>query len=278
MSAPAIDPSVGMARCENCGTELLGEFCHRCGQSARSPLASVGAFLRHTLAGVVDLDSKAVRSARYLLARPGYLTAEFLRGRRASYTAPLQIYLVAVALFFLANAYRPFVTFDPETGAIVSSLSASGMTGSLPQSRAADLARGGVPPEAFRERFEGAIAGYMPTFLIGSVLLFALALALFYRRQRRPYVAHTVFALHWTASFLLLMILDRLLPERRAGTSPLAVAVFLATLVYLTLALRRVYGQPWATTIAKGIALFLVFQVGLALWMLSAVAIASVLV
>lgn len=263
--------AVTAARCENCDAELVGAFCHRCGQSARSPLASVRAFLRETLADLADFDSKTLRSARYLVARPGFLTAEFLRGRRVRYTTPLQIYLVAVALFFLTNAFRPFVSFDPETRKLVTSLSATAVVDSLPPQEAENLARRGISLEVFRERFEGAVTGYMPTFLIGSVLLFALALALVYRRERRPYVAHAVFAMHWTAFFLLLMMVDRLLPERRMEPDLVGVAVFFAALGYLTLALRRVYLQRWSITIVKGMTLFLVFQVVLAVWMLSAV-------
>ena len=211
-----------------------------------------------------------------LVARPGALTAEYLSGRRVRYTAPLQVYLAAVTLFFLVNAYRPFIAFDPATRRITSPLNAAGLSMDLRESEIAGLQRRGVSLEVFQERFDAAVTGYLPAFLIGSVLVFALVLALFMYRPRRAYLAHAVFTLHWTAFYLLLMIVDRLLPQRHAGGGlrPLAAVLTFAALVYLVLALKRVYGQPWPATLGKASALFLVFQAVLIGWMLSAVGLA----
>jgi hypothetical protein len=252
----------------------MGPFCHQCGQAVRSPLESGRAFFGDAAANLADLDSRALRSAALLITRPGALTAEFLEGRRVRYTAPLQVYLAAVALFFLVNAYRPFVTFDLATRRITSSLNAAGVSGHLSDSEFTNLERRGISLEVFQERFEAAVTGYLPTFLIGSVLLFALVLALFFRRQRRPYLAHTIFALHWTAFYLLLMIVDPLLPQRQIGPGPLGVVLALAALGYLVLALKRAYGQPWPATVGKAVGLFLMFQAVLIAWMLSAIALA----
>ncbi len=267
-------PSRASSLCDNCAAELRGPFCHQCGQAVRSPLESGRSFLGDAAASIADLDSRALRSAALLVTRPGALTAEYLQGRRVRYTAPLQVYLAAVALFFLVNAYRPFVTFDPATRRITSSLNAAGVSGNLSKSELTRLERRGISLEVFQERFSGAVTGYLPTFLIGSVLLFALVLALFFRRQPRRYLAHTIFALHWTAFYLLLMMLDRLLPQRQGGPGPVGVVLALTALGYLVLALKRVYGQPWLATFGKAVGLYLVFQTVLIAWMLSAVAIA----
>jgi hypothetical protein len=272
---PEPSPNAGAGcRCENCGADLAGPFCHLCGQAAESPLISVRAFTRGIVADVANLDGKAVRTARLLFTRPGALTAEYLYGRRVRYMSPVQVYLAAVALFFLTNAYRPFVSVDVATRRIVTSLNAAAVSGSISREKLAELARQGTPLTLYRERFEGAITGWMPTFLIGSVVLFALALGLFFRRQRHGYVGHLVLALHWTAFFLLLMIVDRLLPAHGRNSSPVGVALFVIAVTYLVLALRRVYARSWPATLAKGILLFLVFQVLLVAWMFSAIAFA----
>ena len=46
------------------------------------------------------LDGKIFQTLDLLLFKPGELTAEFFRGRRARYIPPLRLYLVCSLLFF----------------------------------------------------------------------------------------------------------------------------------------------------------------------------------
>ena len=48
---------------------------------------------------------------KYLLFRPGFLTEEYVKGRRASYLNPIRMYLFISAVFFLLYANR-FVSHD----------------------------------------------------------------------------------------------------------------------------------------------------------------------
>ena len=87
--------------CPNCERERLEHFCPRCGQSDRDyarALASVaGEFVRETF----EVDSRLYRTLRLLVFRPGHLTAEFSRNRRASYMSPVRLYIFASFVFFL---------------------------------------------------------------------------------------------------------------------------------------------------------------------------------
>lgn len=282
-AAPAPDAAVPAvqapadAACENCGTVLAGRFCHACGQPAERLTTTVRGFARHAAADLTSLDARILRTLGLLLARPGRLTREYLAGRRIRYTQPLQLYLGAAAAFFFVNAYRPFFSFDPRTARVVSTLNAAGVSGSMDPTARARLAARGITLEVFSERFTNAVTGYLPAFLVGSVLLFALVLQLFHHRQRRGYVEHAVFALHWSAFYLLLMIVDRLLPGRGARPGVLAGVITLASAVYLAFALRHVYGQSWVMTGIKALCLFFVYQALLSLWIISAISLAFLL-
>jgi hypothetical protein len=264
------------AACDNCGTALAGAFCHTCGQSAGPPAASVRAFASQAAADLTSLDSRLLRTLGTLLGRPGRLTREYLDGRRVRYTQPLQLYLGAAAAFFFVNAYRPFLTFDPAAARVVSSLNAIGVSGTVSRESLAPLALRGISMELFRERFEATVTGYLPAFLVASVLLFGLVLHLFHRRAPAGYVGHIVFSLHWSAFFLLLMIVDRLLPASAPGELPglLDAAIALVASVYLGAALHHVYGGSWLPTVLKTVCLYLLYQVLLSIWMLSAIALA----
>jgi hypothetical protein len=275
-TAPGAPENVSGTACENCGTVLAGAFCHACGQPAEHP-RSVRAFAAQAAGDLTNLDSRLLRTLGTLLARPGRLTREYLEGRRVRYTQPLQLYLGAAAAFFFVNAYRPFLTFEPATGRVASSLSAVGVSGTMDSASRAGLAARGISMELFRERFEAAVTGYLPAFLVGSVLLFGLVLHLFFRRRPGGYIGHAVFSLHWSAFFLLLMIVERLLPsDPSAGPAvgTLDVSIAAVALGYLCIAVRQAYGQSWLATAAKTLGLFLIYQLLLSLWMLSAIALA----
>jgi Protein of unknown function (DUF3667) len=273
-ASSAIAPPAEAAACANCGAALVGRFCHACGQES-APAPRGAGYLRKVLADAASIDGKALRSLRDLVLRPGFLTREYVDGRRVRYTEPAQLYLLAAALFFLVNAYRPFISFDVRTHQVISSLNAVGVSAGMPAARAAALAVRGVSLEVFRERFENVASGCLPPFLLGSVLLFAGLLRLLQRRA--PGGVHVVFALHWTGFFLLLMIADRLLPEQNTGRGPMGAAIAFAGLVYLAVAVRRVYGRGWPGAALVALGLKLAFYALLAAWMLAAISVAFAL-
>jgi hypothetical protein len=264
MADRAEDPLTG--RCANCGALLAGPFCHACGQEASRRLDSLATFLRHGVSGLLHLDGLTLRSVRDLLFRPGKLTTDFLGEHRVRYLQPVQLYLLAAALFFLVNSYHPFLVVDAAHHAIHSSLGAMATGGSIDEAQVEALAARGISPALFAERFRTTAGSLLPLFLIGAVVLFAVAIAAFEPRSPKPLLGAAIFALHWTAFYLLLMIVERL-PGGPPGSRPRVSGLLSAVaLVYLVAALRRVYGQAWPWTVLKGLGLFLVFNVFLALW------------
>jgi len=93
----------GSPRCLNCGTELLGPFCHYCGQPDKNFLRFFPVLLRELMEDFLDFDSRFMRTMKPLLFRPGKLTRDYLDGRRFRYTPPLRLYIFSsIACFFLA--------------------------------------------------------------------------------------------------------------------------------------------------------------------------------
>jgi len=91
-------PSTDTANCLNCGTPLVGEFCHACGQRSSTALPTLLEFVTSGVAAVTDLDGRFWQSLRRLVVSPGALSVDFIEGRRASVLHPVQLFLtVAVA-------------------------------------------------------------------------------------------------------------------------------------------------------------------------------------
>lgn len=104
--AGAVEPSTGRddghtheKNCLNCGTELVGGYCHACGQHAHVHRTLTA--LWHDLAhGVLHLDGKIWRTLPMLAWRPGELTRRYAHGERAKFVSPMALFLFSVFLMF----------------------------------------------------------------------------------------------------------------------------------------------------------------------------------
>jgi len=249
--------------CLNCGTALRGRFCHECGQEATEVRVPLSALVNDGLGDLFALDSRILRTLRPLLAHPGFLTTEWIRGRRAPYVPPLRLYLFVAALFFLTLAMtdvvvvRVTVTEQEVAAADVASPS-DGPDVHLESPRA-DFSEDG-PPGTFGRRLATAwqedpaalqneVIDRLGTLSIGLPPLLGLLLALAYRRRRRFMVEHMVFSFHLHTFAFIVTAAAAVLPApvRERGGSAVALGVVLA---YLFVALRRVYGgRRWVTAV-----------------------------
>jgi hypothetical protein len=87
--------------CLNCNAATYGRFCHICGQENIETKESFWHLVFHFIADIFHYDGKFFRTIRYLIFRPGFLTAEYIAGRRTSYLHPIRLYVFTSAVFFL---------------------------------------------------------------------------------------------------------------------------------------------------------------------------------
>ena len=87
--------------CLNCDIPLHGKYCHRCGQENREPKESVWQLINHFFQDITHFDGKFFNTLRLLIARPGFLSKEYIKGRRSGYLNPVRMYVFTSALFFL---------------------------------------------------------------------------------------------------------------------------------------------------------------------------------
>jgi len=87
--------------CLNCGTALSGRYCPNCGQENTEPKETVWTLVSHFFNDITHFDGKFFSTGKYLLARPGFLSSEYIKGRRASYLHPIRMYVFTSAFFFI---------------------------------------------------------------------------------------------------------------------------------------------------------------------------------
>lgn len=87
--------------CLNCNAQVQGRFCHVCGQENIETKESIWQLVSHFVGDLFHFDGKFFSSLRLLMFRPGFLSREYLQGRRMSYINPIRMYIFSSAIFFL---------------------------------------------------------------------------------------------------------------------------------------------------------------------------------
>src|SRR3954469_11640769 len=104
----AVEPRAGEAaadghtnekNCLNCGTALVGSYCHTCGQHAHAH-RTLRAFAQDFLTGALNFEGKTLKTLPLLAGRPGDLTRRYINGQRARFVSPLALFLFSVFLLF----------------------------------------------------------------------------------------------------------------------------------------------------------------------------------
>jgi len=270
--------------CPNCGSLLVTEFCAQCGQENKdyhiSLLRLIGDFLGDTF----NFDTRLTNSIKPLLFKPGFLTREYMDGRRARYVSPLRTYLFVSIVFFTLAA----ISNEPESHGIRAPAATS-------ESAAVDNVEDkglnigtSVDEKALKELEDspgwisgtieklvenGKLARSSPRLFIQQMLsnlslamlcllpVYALFLKLLYAFSRRYYMEHLIFALHVHAFtlfiFSIMMIWSQWIVTYLPFDTPglLTTAIIFYVLLYPWFALRRNYSQGWWMTTAKYLAL-----------------------
>jgi hypothetical protein len=217
-----------MKRCRNCETTLDGEFCPACGQKDIDLERPFFALLSETVSEAVDLDGRAFRTVKTLFLYPGQLTAEFLAGRRRTYTSPLRLYLFISVSFFVLMAW----------------VAARGLLLEHGQTVLAD-----APVQA---QF---MSDQMPKLMFLLLPVFALMLKAVF--SRRLYFDHLIHSVHLhCAAFIILAVM---LPLEKVASENVPALILQVVMlgyfvVYLLMSLRRVYAISWLQSIGRAAA------------------------
>lgn len=229
--------------CRSCGACSPGNYCGNCGQPRPRPDDfSLRRMLGEAWSEVSDTDSRLWRSLRGL-AVPGLLTRAWLDHEWSRYLPPLRLYLIASGVYFL-------LAWDV------------GFQLNAEMLRAAPA--GAVPPQLLAVYSDPATVDLASNLTALMKFLFVVPmgfwLALLHWGNRRPAGEHMVFALHYTTLDFALFSL--LAPVVALSPGSLQVVVFavgtqlalLPLALWLILAVRRVYGRSWPSSVLRGLA------------------------
>lgn len=241
--------------CLNCGTSLLGDFCHECGQKQmdlkhKSLRYVVGQFLN----AMYFVDGKFFKTFKDFLIVPGALSRAFIEGKRSRYIPPISLFLFINLLFFLFSTANDFnlplidqVTLQPysELALAMAKASASEM---------------GITLKEYESIYNLKSSNLSKTIIILNLPVMALLLQLFNIRRRAYYfIDHFIFATH-TLSFILFLFTFFFTPgsflnewlstyvaddNQNIITQVWLIMMTVIYVVYSFLSFRRAYQTSW---------------------------------
>jgi hypothetical protein len=261
--------------CLNCGCPQVMKFCPKCGQQATSPIQPVQDLVTDAAGEFLKFDSKLLVTLKALLLRPGFLTNEYLAGRRAPYIAPLRLYLWVSAFYFILFSLGPQKELEKSfripdrNGGTVATITAAPtrpassapsapstvqtVPDTAPQARSTAASRE-KRKETILERLPRRIeeggkwfSSNMATIMIFLIPVNALFLMGLFRGAKRLYIEHLILLLH-VQSFGMLAAMPFI------WTGVLYVNQALSLVLntgYAFFAMRAVYRQSVGLTLLK---------------------------
>jgi len=231
--------------------------------------------VREVAGDLFALDSRLWRTVGPLLVRPGFLTREHFAGRRVRYVPPLRLYVFVAIVFFgvmtvtdggplrlrvQASPTGTAVLFGEGRGrgggrldfGTVGSPAADATTSAADSWLAERVARVRENPD----EYNAAVFATLSNIHFLLLPIFALLMMPFWRR--RYAIEHVVFGMHYHAFALLLgsgfLVASSLVGESSIVGAILRQGTWFALLLYLYLAVRRVYGGRWWAAALKVVA------------------------
>ncbi len=268
-------------QCLNCGLAIDTNYCPNCGQHNTSHNHGLGQFLHEFLDEFLHLDSKILRTLVPLFTKPGFLTQEWVAGKRIRYITPLKLYVTLSAFCFLAFSFRGYLygeqrsdlKFTVDAPKVEKAQKASN-TVELPNRENTDLpqvessldnlfkSKIGKPTPERMVAIKDQFISRLPTTNFILMPVVAGIFALLYLRRKRFYVEHLVFTLHYYSFIFMVMTVTSLVPPNFLISTILRTIAVLWVLAYLPIALIRNYQQGIFKTFLKlGIFGFIYFFV-----------------
>ena len=250
--------------CASCGAALHGKFCSQCGEKKLNEKdKSVMHFFEEFMHILTHADSKFLKSLKYLMIKPGFLTSEHLAGRRKMYTSPL-------SLFFIGNLlYLLIMPVDALNSKYVSQTTGQPYSAMAVKKVEAKMAAKNWDQKTMEDMYDQKTSKVSKMMLFALIFIFSIPLSIFLYKPGRYYFDHVVFATEyvnflvfvllliapymlWLVFFILIKVF-RLRPTIDVNSPSVLYPVFASIGLYLTLAIRRVYQTSWIYSIIAGI-------------------------
>ena len=90
-----------MGFCKNCGKKLVGTYCSHCGQKAGEQRISFHYIWHEVAHFFTHFEKGFVFTSWTILAKPGKVVTDFVKGKRKTYQPPVSFFLIWITIYLL---------------------------------------------------------------------------------------------------------------------------------------------------------------------------------
>lgn len=238
--------------CLSCGSLLKGRYCFNCGEKVvQDSDFSLSKIVGEGFNAFTNLDNKFFRSLWALMFKPGFLSQEYIEGRRLKYMKPFQLYILAsLFLFIFLSDFdvvlipsRWFFVEHYEWGLKVMELARSQMDAL------------GLTLDELKVLYDSKVANFSKIGLILIIPLLSIFSFFLGKKTIPEFGKHFIINIHSFCFILISMTLYistlRLIPHE-FGQLPIFV-LLAVILVYLIFSIKRLLHYSWVKSIALGL-------------------------
>lgn len=225
---------------------------------------------------VFHIDRRIIKTLYTLFIKPGQLTLAYFKTSERRYIQPLKLYFAINFIFFLITPILNTPHFQVFSFSMKSIIGSNQIYQKIikEQIRTID-----VSEEIYEERFNAHLKYNQPAFIFLVIPFFALILNMLNFKNKRYYIEHLIFSVHYLSFFLLFLLviisLYRVLAfvlkcfSVSSGVvgSILFFAIIMGLLIYLVVATRAFYKNRILPSILKASILFLGFIVTIGVYL-----------
>ena len=261
--------------CKSCGNEFRGLYCNVCGEKIIEPRdRSFRVFLSKILIATTIVDNKFVKSLVLTIRQPGFLSREYVDGRRVNYMRPLQMFFILNLTYFL------FPVLEMFNSSLYTQLYV------LPHRQIArevvskKVGAEGLSIQGFEMMYNDKTNGFAKLLLVLFVVLASLPLSLIFRKKDRFFTDHLALSVELTSFNLainaislsvVLVIMNKLFKWSNVtwgnylNDLSLTIVFVLTNLYFIFIAANSFYNQRGKRRIVKAllgvVGLFLALEV-----------------
>ena len=180
--------------CKSCGNHFNGLYCNVCGEKViEAKDRSFRVFLSNILIATTIVDNKFVKSLLLTIKTPGFLSREYVDGRRVRYMRPLQMFFILNLIYFLFPVLQMF------NSSLYTQLYVLPHRQIAKEVVSKKVGAEGLSIQGFEMMYNDKTNGLAKLLLVVFVVLASLPLSIIFRKKDRYFTDHLALAVELTS-------------------------------------------------------------------------------
>jgi hypothetical protein len=179
--------------CKSCDNSFVGLYCNLCGEKVIEPKdRKFRTFISNVVIATSIVDNKFIKSLWLIISRPGFLSREYVDGRRVMYMRPLQLFFILNLIYFLFPVLQMF------NSSLFTQKYILPHKAIVREVVAAKIKKDNMPPVAFELLYNEKTTKLAKLLIVIFVVIASLPLSLIFIRRNRYFTDHVALSVELT--------------------------------------------------------------------------------